>query len=421
MDTITTGIGGALLAKALPEDWRGPSGLWTVTLASVLPDADVLANPFIADQLARIAQHRSFTHSLVGVAVMAPLLALLVWRFGRDKNFARLTALALYGMLWHLFTDLATSWGTQVFYPFSRERVVWDLLFILDFSFTAILLLPQLVGWSYKDPARARKRGAVLWLLLTSFTALAIALASPFFGVGFQWGLFALLSAALAALFAGPALRDWGFRQNSMVFARIGVAALVVYLGVCTASHWVAVKKVERWLAQKPARFDMLPCDGNAKARAALPQPLSPFRWSGLALTDEGVCQSWFNVWDEDPPAFEFFPSENNDWVLRARELPQTREYLWFARFPVARYRTELVRGASDRGSQGGATLQGRHNGTEKGGALASEGQPGVLHIVEYTDRRFQSVRSRSPAFSFRVVFNDRGDVLSAGFPLPDD
>ncbi len=77
MDTISTGIGGALLAKALPEDWRGPKGVAAVTLASVLPDADVLANFFVTDQLARIAQHRSFTHSLVGVAVMAPLLALV--------------------------------------------------------------------------------------------------------------------------------------------------------------------------------------------------------------------------------------------------------------------------------------------------------------------------------------------------------
>jgi len=421
MDTISTGIGGALLAKALPENWRGPRGVAVVTLASVLPDADVLANFFVTDQLARIAQHRSFTHSLVGVAVMAPVLALVVWRFGRDKSYGRLLGLALYGMLWHLFTDLATSWGTQIFYPFSRERVVWDLIFILDFIFTGILLLPQLVAWTYKRPEKARRRGALLWLLLTSFTALVIALASPFFDLGFQWGLLALLSAALAAVFLAPAVKGWGFRQNSMVFARLGVAALVVHLSVCTAAHWAAVKKVERWLAQKPVRYDMLPCGPEARARAALPQPLSPFRWTGLALTEEGVCQSWFNVWDEDPPAFEFFPSENNEWVERARELPATKEYLWFARFPVARYRTDLVRGASDRNSQGGATLQGRHNGTEKGGALAPEGQPGVLHIVEYTDRRFQSVRQRSPGFNFRVVFNDAGEVIHAGFPIPGD
>ncbi|MGH9812361.1 MAG: metal-dependent hydrolase, partial [Candidatus Acidiferrales bacterium] len=245
MDTISTGIGGALLAKALPEGWRGPRGVAVVTLASVLPDADVLANPFIADQLARIAQHRSFTHSLVGVAVMAPLLALLVWRFGRDKNFARLTALALYGMLWHLFTDLATSWGTQVFYPFSRERVVWDLLFILDFVFTGILLLPQLVAWTYKDPAKARRRGVALWLVLVAFAAFVIAMVSPFFVVGFQWELLALLSAGLAGMFLAPAVKGWGFRQSSAPFARIGVAALVIYIGVCGVAHWVAVQRVD--------------------------------------------------------------------------------------------------------------------------------------------------------------------------------
>ena len=76
MDTISTGIGGALLARALPERWRGPSGAGVMVFASVLPDADVVAD-FFLDELGRIAQHRSFSHSLVGVAVMAPLGALV--------------------------------------------------------------------------------------------------------------------------------------------------------------------------------------------------------------------------------------------------------------------------------------------------------------------------------------------------------
>ncbi|NIV37960.1 MAG: metal-dependent hydrolase, partial [Anaerolineae bacterium] len=45
---------------------------------------------------------------------------------------------------------LATSWGTQVFYPFNRDRIVWDLLFIIDLTFTGILLLPQVVAWAYR-------------------------------------------------------------------------------------------------------------------------------------------------------------------------------------------------------------------------------------------------------------------------------
>ncbi len=236
MDTISTGIGGALLARALPERWRGPSGVAVMVFASVLPDADVVADFFASGELERIAWHRSFTHSLVGVAVMAPLGALVARRLGKDKNYGRVVGLMTYGLLWHLFTDLATSWGTQVFYPLSRERVVWDWMFIIDFIFTAILLLPLVLAWIYpfggaqgRDRERrlALKRGTASWAALAALMALMIAWAAPFFGLGFQWKLFALLSGALAALFLLPALGGWGFRTSAATFARVGVAALV--------------------------------------------------------------------------------------------------------------------------------------------------------------------------------------------------
>lgn len=372
MDTISTGIGGALLAKALPEEVRGPSGVWAVTLASVLPDADVFADFLLNDPLADLTQHRGFTHSLVGVAVMAPLAALLLWRFSRDKNYRRLLGLVTLALLWHLFTDLATSWGTQVFYPFNRERVVWDLLFIIDLAFTALLLLPQLVAWVYRQPQGAPRRGGLLWTLLTAFAALVIRLASPFFGVSFQWRLLGLLGATLAAVFLAPGLGGWGFRQPRGVFCRIGVAVFAAYIGLCTAAHGVALERVEAFAVSRGLAVE---------ARAALPQPLSPFRWSGLVLTPEGVYQSWFSVLDGAEPRFELFPSEVNEYVAKAKELPAVKTYLWFARFPVARSRAE----------------------------------PGG-HVVEWSDRRFNAVRTRAPAFVFRVVFDERGRVLKQGF-----
>ncbi|HSC77478.1 MAG TPA: metal-dependent hydrolase [Candidatus Acidoferrales bacterium] len=380
MDTISTGIGGALLARALPERWRGPSGVGVVVFASVLPDVDVVAD-FFLDELGRIAQHRSFSHSLVGVAVMAPLGALVARRLGKDKNYGRLVGLMTYGLLWHLLTDLATSWGTQVFYPFSRERVVWDWMFIIDFVFTSILLLPLVLAWIYRERGPALKRGTASWAVLAAFTALMIAWAAPFFGLGFQWGLFALLGAALAALFLLPALGGWGFRAGAATFARIGVVALIAYYALCAGAHWVALKRVERWQLVQQALFNALPCDGHVEAIAAVPQPLSPFRWSGLVRTQHGVCQGWFNLLRREPMAFEFFPTENNDWVLRAEKLPEVQTYLWFARFPVARYREEPGR-----------------------------------HIVEWSDRRFNAVRARRAAFVFRAVFNARGEVLEVGF-----
>ena len=285
MDPISTGLGGALLARALPAaaGEANPSRLWTtttltVTVASVLPDIDIFFQIFSAEEMAGFTSHRAFTHSYLGAVVMAPLVALAVGRIRRDLGFARLTLLALLGFLWHIFTDLCTSWGTIVYWPFSRERVVWDILFIIDFTFTAVLLFPHLLAWIYREPARAWRRGL------------------------------------------------------------------------------------------------------RVEAQAAIPQPLSPFRWSALVRTPEGIYQGWVNALDGRAVELEFFPSARNGFVEQAAAAPATEIYLWFARFPVAAYREDAGR-----------------------------------HIIEYTDLRFRSPYRQNP-FVFRVVLTPQGQAVTWGF-----
>ncbi len=373
MDTVTTAIGGALLGRALPEERRGPIGAAVVTLASVVPDTDIILEAFNNDPLGGLTQHRAITHSLVGAAILGPMLALILWRFGKDKKYLRLLLLCLLGLLWHMFTDLATSWGTMIYYPFNRDRVVWDLIFIIDFMFTGILLLPQAAAWIYSRPQAALRRGGLVWAVLVAFTALIISLVSPMFRAGFNWELFGLLSAVLALLVLLPRIGGWGFRTGSVRFCQIGVALLAVYIGVCTIAHFRAVGIVEDMVRGKKL---------TVRSLGALPQPLSPFRWTGLVLTPHGVYQSWYNLLDTGAPRFEFFPSAENRYVERARELPGVQTYLWFARFPVADYRQE-----------------------------------GDRHIVDFGDRRFQSQDDRDPGFVYRVVFDSAGKVLSNGFP----
>jgi membrane-bound metal-dependent hydrolase YbcI (DUF457 family) len=373
MDTVSTAIGGALLGRALPEDRRGPIGVAVVTLASVVPDTDIIFEAFSNDPLAGLTSHRALTHSLLGAAILGPLLALIFWRFGKDKNYGRILLLFLLGLFWHMFTDLATSWGTMIYYPFNRNRVVLDLIFIIDFTFTGVLLLPHVVAWIYGRPQAALRRGGLAWAALLAFTALVISLVSPMFRVPFNWGLFCLLGAVLGLLLPLPRIGGWGFRTSGVTFCRIGVASLAVYLSVCTISHFRAVGLVEDMAHEKKL---------TVRSIGALPHPLSPFRWSGLVLTPEGVYQSWFDLLDPGPPRFEFFPTVENDYVERARQLPGVQTYLWFARFPVARYQIQRDR-----------------------------------HIVEFGDRRFQSQNDRDPGFAYRVVFNSAVDVLWNGFP----
>ena len=47
------------------------------------------------------------------------------------------------------------------------SRPAWDILFIIDFSFTAILLIPQLLAWAYEDPEHSRRRALIMWLVFT--------------------------------------------------------------------------------------------------------------------------------------------------------------------------------------------------------------------------------------------------------------
>lgn len=375
MDPITTGLGGALIGRALPKPQAGPAATLAVTVASVFPDIDIVFDAFAEDPMAGLTLHRGFTHSYFGVVIMAPLLALVLWRFSKDKNYPRLVGLAALGLVWHIFTDLITSWGTMVYSPWSRERVVWDLVFIIDFVFTGVLLFPHLLIWIYRHRLHAPRRGLLAGGALIAFTALMIQLVSPLYGIPFNAYLFILLSALLAALLLAPGLRGWGFRQPAAAFARIGLAAFAAYIATCAVAHFVALKRVDRF-----AQANNL----EVIAQAALPQPLSPFRWSGLVLTPEGVHQGWFNVLDDPEPRFEFHPSDHNRFVARARALPSVETYLWFARFPVVRYSNSPNR-----------------------------------HVVEYTDRRFANPQRRSSPFVFRIVFNDRGQVISNGFLDP--
>ncbi len=371
MDPPSHALAGALLARALPPAQRGPAAPLAVTVAAVLPDADVFFQPFARGPFPLLSVHRGFTHSLFGVAVMAPLLALVLWRAGRDKNYGRLVLLAALGQLSHIFLDLCTSWGTMVFFP-SRARLAWDVLFIIDFIFSSLLLFPQLLAWVYREPEGALRRGARLWLALAAVTAALVGLGPRVLRAPYDWQLLLILLTAEVALLAAPAVRDWGFRQSPVRFCRIGLGVLAFYLAFCASAHQFALGRVGRFAESRGLRVE---------ARAALPAPLSPFLWSGLVRTPEGVYQNWFSLLDPGPPRLEFFPSApENEFIARARALPELKVYLWFARFPVVAYREEADQ-----------------------------------RIVEFTDLRFRAPYRRNP-FAYRVVLDAQGEVLSLGF-----
>lgn len=306
MDTVTHGLTGWLVARALPDNWKGDHpavATAVVAIGSVLPDADHAASLLGSELYLRV--HRGLSHSLLGIFVSSLVLALLCVRFGKWKDTKRLFLLALVGQVSHVALDLLNAYGTQVLQPFSNARLSLDLLFIVDLVFTGIVVAGIV-------SSRGGRAGGA-----------RIAVASLAVYVG------------IAALLHGRAVdlvRD---------------AAVMSGVRVVTASALprlpsVPLPSIERFGFATPAAASPAEKDPPQKGRTAVekrvvPFPAGPFAWNGFV--DDGRT---FLRADVDPLAGTL---EWRQRELRGPDVPAVRAvrglsdvetYLWFARFPAA-------------------------------------------------------------------------------------
>src|SRR4051794_6994059 len=150
MDTITHGIAGALIGKAVfggeemfagrPMN-RARIATWSLMLGAIFPDSDVFRDMVSHNDLLILTWHRSYTHSLLCLPIFALLLAGLTrwiasWRKWDTPSFAMLTVIYAVGILSHISLDLVTSFGTMIWSPLRWSRPAWDIIFIIDFTLT---------------------------------------------------------------------------------------------------------------------------------------------------------------------------------------------------------------------------------------------------------------------------------------------
>src|SRR5262249_53569712 len=110
-----------------------------------------------------VTWHRSITHSLILLPIWALLLAALTHWFSNRKKWpsptlAQLTGIYAVGILSHILLDLVTTFGTMIWSPVEWSRPAWDMVFIVDFTLSGILLVPQMLAWVYSQPEKMRRR-----------------------------------------------------------------------------------------------------------------------------------------------------------------------------------------------------------------------------------------------------------------------
>jgi membrane-bound metal-dependent hydrolase YbcI (DUF457 family) len=390
MDPVTHGIAGALLGKGFFSKHQEKVAIFAATLGAVFPDIDIFYEGYAQwvhhDPLAIVKYHRAITHSFVGLPFFAaslagltlPVVGFLKRRYPRFRGLEApswwlLAVIYGVGIASHILLDGMTSFGTRMWFPISSRRVAWDLLFIIDFTFTTILLAPQVVAWIYRDPAKSRGRAVKMWIAFTAgdFIAWLMTRAASY---PFHFWVAVLVSAILAALFFAPATKGWGFKITRAEWCQAGTCCTIAYLFFCSLAHHRAMLKVRAFADAHHVEVERM---------GALPIPPSLLDWSDAIRAPNGVYVSQFDLREKNPPAFYFVPdSPLDDPILRAFGMPNVQLFWQFARFPVIR-------------------------------SYAEDG----VHVVELGEKRSANSRRRGPQpFTYRVVFDRAGNVIDQGW-----
>ncbi|MCB9186653.1 MAG: metal-dependent hydrolase [Flavobacteriales bacterium] len=161
MDSLTQIVLGAAVGEAALGRKVGNKALLWGAIAGTIPDLDVIYIKLIGgDAIDEIVLHRGFSHSILFAFLMAPILGWLVKWLYRKKPEADLkgwTTLFFWSIFTHPLLDSLTTYGTQLFLPFSDYRVSIASVFVVDLFYTLPFLL-SVIGVSMLSRTNSKRR-----------------------------------------------------------------------------------------------------------------------------------------------------------------------------------------------------------------------------------------------------------------------
>jgi inner membrane protein len=179
MDTITQAALGACIAQAGFSDKLGRKAIVVGTVCGLLPDFDALLSIGSSD-FEYLLTHRGWTHSLLVLPFIAFVVAWLSMKWGERKSSSVIEQsktpensywlwyqLCFLALITHPLLDLFTTYGTQIFAPFSNTRYTLDGVAIVDPIYTVPLLIAVFVG-IFRKKSKNNKTWAISALVFSS-------------------------------------------------------------------------------------------------------------------------------------------------------------------------------------------------------------------------------------------------------------
>jgi len=150
MDSLTHALLGGTIAQAVYGKRLSSAVKWIGALSAMLPDVDVFYHSTPFDHF---KYHRGYTHAFLFDVIAGILLGTVVWWLIKKRSSTNppnklkdCIGLFVIVLLSHPFLDLFTSYGTQVFLPFSENRYAFDVIAAIDPGYTVILLTGLVAG-----------------------------------------------------------------------------------------------------------------------------------------------------------------------------------------------------------------------------------------------------------------------------------
>ena len=134
MDPLTQGIVGATAAQSFSKVNRLLLISIIGFLAGLAPDIYIFIRS-VNDPLLFLEFHRQFTHSIVFIPIGGLICALVFYHLFAKKNnlsFRNTYIFSTIGYGSHGIIDTCTTYGTQLFWPFSDERLAWNTISVID-------------------------------------------------------------------------------------------------------------------------------------------------------------------------------------------------------------------------------------------------------------------------------------------------
>ncbi len=158
MDSLTQAVLGAAVAEAAIGKKEGNKSVLWGAIIGTIPDLDVFVARFF-DPVRGLLMHRGFSHSMLFILLATPLFGILLFSIYRKstttvKHWITMVFLVLGT---HVMLDLFTTYGTGLLEPFSKYRIEWSTIAIVDLLYTVPLLLSVVILMFIRRTSKLRR------------------------------------------------------------------------------------------------------------------------------------------------------------------------------------------------------------------------------------------------------------------------